>query len=247
MKVIGIIPARYGSSRLPGKPLKDLCGKPMIQHVYERAAKAHTIDHLVVATDDQRIIDAVVAFGGDAFLTSKDHKTGSDRIAEVAKHMDCDIVVNIQGDEPLISPQIIDEIVEVLINDISLGMTTGCYRITDEKLYDNPNVVKVVTDKNGNAMMFTRSLLPYPRNKEQFAAYEHIGIYAYTKEFLMTYVTLPETPLSFTESLEQLRVMENGYRIRVVNTKFPYNALSVDTYEDLCEVERIMKSQTGCS
>lgn len=242
MKTIGIIPARYGSSRLPGKPLKDILGKPMIQHVYERASKAKLIDELVVATDDERIVAAVEAFGGKAMLTSKDHPTGSDRIAEVARNYDCDNVINIQGDEPLIMPEIIDEITEALISDPSLVMATGCYQISEE-LFHNPNVVKVVFDKDHFAMMFSRSLIPYPRKSEGLAVYEHIGIYAYTRDFLMKYITLPQTPLSTAESLEQLKAMENGYRIKVVPTKFGYNALSVDTQEDLDEVIRIMKER----
>lgn len=241
MKIIGIIPARYGSSRLPGKPLKDILGKPMIQHVYERASQAKLIDELIVATDDQRIVDAVEAFGGKAMLTG-DHPTGSDRIAEVARHFDCDCVVNIQGDEPLIMPEIIDEITEALVSDPTQVMTTGCYQIREE-LYHNPNVVKVVFDKDFNAMMFSRSMIPYPRNTEHLAVYEHIGIYAYTKAFLLKYITLPDTALSLTESLEQLKVMENGYKIKIVPTKFNYDALSVDTQEDLDEVTRIMKER----
>jgi len=242
MKTIGIIPARYGSSRLPGKPLKDILGKPMIQHVYERASKARRIDELIVATDDQRIVDAVEAFGGKAMLTSRDHPTGSDRIAEVARRYECDNVVNIQGDEPLIMPEIIDEITDALISDPSLVMATGCYQISEE-LYHNPNVVKVVFDKDNFAMMFSRSLIPYPRKADHLAVYEHIGIYAYTRDFLMKYITLPQTPLSTAESLEQHKVMENGYRIKVVPTKFGYNALSVDTQEDLDEVIRILRER----
>ena len=242
MKTIGIIPARYGSSRLPGKPLKDILGKPMIQHVYERASRAKLIDDRIVATDDPRIVDAVESFGGKAMLTSKDHPTGSDRIAEVAGKYDCDNVINIQGDEPLIMPEIIDEITEALLADPSLVMATGCYQISEE-LYHNPNVVKVVFDKDQFAMMFSRSLIPYPRKAENLAVYEHIGIYAYTKAFLMKYITLPQTPLSTAESLEQLKAMENGYRIKVIPTKFGYNALSVDTQEDLDEVIRILKER----
>ncbi|PKL29091.1 MAG: 3-deoxy-manno-octulosonate cytidylyltransferase [Spirochaetae bacterium HGW-Spirochaetae-2] len=243
MATIGIIPARYGSSRLPGKPLKMICGKPMIQHVYEQAMQAATLDRVVVATDDQRIVAAVEAFGGEAFLTSVDHKTGSDRIAQVAAHMDCDIVVNIQGDEPLITPAIIDEFVAAMLADPSLVMVTGCHEIHDEQALQNPNVVKVVSNLHGFALLFSRSLIPYPRYTQRFAAYEHIGIYVYTKDFLMTYITLEETPLAATESLEQMRVLEHGYAIKIVKTRFPYNALSVDTQEDLEQVERIMLAQ----
>ncbi len=244
MKVLGIIPARYGSSRLPGKPLKDICGKPMIQHVYERACRAEVIDNVVVATDDQRIVDVVHAFGGEAAMTRADHPTGSDRIAEIAQNYDCDIIVNIQGDEPLIMPEIIDEIAEALICDNTRVMATGCYKIPTEEMQKNSDVVKVVSDINGNALLFSRSLIPYPRDLENFAAYEHIGIYAYTKAFLLTYITLPNTPLSLTESLEQLKVLENGYPIQVVHTKYEYNALSVDTQEDLDTVIRIITEQT---
>lgn len=240
MTTIGIIPARYGSSRLPGKPLKMICGKPMIQHVYEQAMKATTLDSVVVATDDERIVAAVKAFGGEAFLTSLDHKTGSDRIAEVAAHMDCDIVVNIQGDEPLIEPEIIDEFVTEMLGDPKLVMVTGCHEIHDEQALQNPNVVKVVSNLNGFALLFSRSLIPYPRYTQRFAAYEHIGIYVYTKDFLMTYITLEDSPLAATESLEQMRVLEHGYAIKIVKTRFPYDALSVDTQEDLENVERIM-------
>lgn len=244
MKTIGVIPARYGSSRLPGKPLKDILGKPMIQHVYERASQAKLLDELIVATDDRRIIDAVEGFGGKAVLTAKDHPTGSDRIAEVVRSYDCENVVNIQGDEPLVMPEIIDEIAQALILDKTQVMVTGCYQIREE-LYHNPNVVKVVFDRNHDAMLFSRSMIPYPRNSDGLAVYEHIGIYAYTKAFLMKYITLPNTPLSIAESLEQLKVMENGYKIKVVPTRYHYDALSVDTQEDLDEVIRLMKERIG--
>lgn len=246
MKIIGIIPARYGSSRLPGKPLKDICGKPMIQHVYERACECKLLDAVIVATDDQRIVDVVEAFGGKAMMTSVNHQNGSERIAEVAQAYDCDIVVNIQGDEPLIQPEIIDEIVEALIANEDVPMSTGCYKLPDDdSLLQNENVVKVVFDRNERALYFSRSLIPYPRKKDTFAAYEHIGIYAYRKDFLMKYITLPNTPLQETESLEQLKVLENGYPIQVVPTKFNYNALSVDTEEDLNMVIRLYKEKHG--
>ena len=241
MKVIGVIPARYNSSRLPGKPLKDICGLPMIQHVYQRACEAKLLDRVIVATDDKRIIDVVQSFGGEAMLTSTDHNSGSDRIAEIIENIECNIVVNIQGDEPLILPEIIDEIASELIQDADLVMSTGSYRIFGEELYNNPNVVKVVCDNHNDAMFFSRSLIPYPKNKEFFEAYEHIGVYAYRRDFLMKYISFDDTPLSKTESLEQLKVMENGYKIRVVNTQFKYNALSVDTQEDLDMVIKIIK------
>jgi 3-deoxy-manno-octulosonate cytidylyltransferase (CMP-KDO synthetase) len=247
MKTLGIIPARYGSTRLPGKPLKDICGKPMVQHVYERAIQAKSLSKVVIATDDERIVRAAEAFGAEAHMTAKDHPTGSDRAAEVAREYDCDIVVNIQGDEPLILPEIIDEIAQALQDEKSAPMATGCYRILGKEQLADPNVVKVVCDLNGYALYFSRSLIPYPRSGVLFAAYEHIGIYAYRKEFLLKYVELPGTPLSATESLEQLKVLENGYRIRVVRTAHPYNALSVDTQEDLDEVVRIMGERAARS
>ncbi len=245
-RVLGVIPARYGSSRLPGKPLKDICGKPMIQHVYLRACEARLVDKVVVATDDQRVVDAVRAFGGEAVMTSPDHPTGSDRVAEAADACGEDFthVVNIQGDEPLIPPQLIDEIVGALISDPDCVMSTGCAPISGEYVL-SPNAVKVVTDAAGKALYFSRSLIPYPRNPATAQAYEHIGIYAYTRDFLKKYITLPPTPLSLAESLEQLRVLEHGYAIKVVKTAFPYDALSVDTEEDLNEVIRIWKERYG--
>ena len=240
-KIIGVIPARYGSTRLEGKPLKDICGKPMIQHVYEKASEAKTIERVIVATDDVRIFEAVKAFGGEAAMTSTEHNTGTDRIAEVVKDMDVDIVVNIQGDEPLIIPGIIDEIASELINDKSVNTATGCFVITEENMLTDPNVVKVVFDKDGFALYFSRSLIPYPRKADQSSVYEHIGIYAYRKDYLMKYITLENTPLSMVESLEQLKVLENGGKIKVVSTKYPYNALSVDTQADLEKVRDLMQ------
>ena len=243
MKIIGIIPARYGSTRLEGKPLKDICGKPMIEHVYEKACKASFIDRVIVATDDARIVDAVNQFGGEAIMTSVDHTNGSERIAEIAATMECDIVVNIQGDEPLVMPEIIDEITEALVNDSDVEMVTGAYRVYDENLFSDPNVVKVATDQRGLAMYFSRSLIPYPRQKENLEVFEHIGIYAYRKPFLLQYITMEQTPLSLSESLEQLRVLEHGYKIRVVKTQYDYTSFSVDTKEDLEAVRRIVREK----
>jgi len=244
MRIIGLIPARYSSTRLPGKPLKDICGKPMIQHVYERACESGLIGRVIVATDDERILNAVESFGGEAMLTSSRHSTGSDRIAEIAERIDCDIVVNIQGDEPLIQAEIIDEIAGELVSDRSLVMSTGSYKISEED-FSNPNVVKVVCDENSNALYFSRSLIPYPKNKDGLEVFEHIGVYAYTKAFLMKYISFENTPLSETESLEQLKVLEKGYKIRVVRTKYNYNALSVDTQEDLDRVISIIETNAG--
>jgi 3-deoxy-manno-octulosonate cytidylyltransferase (CMP-KDO synthetase) len=240
MKIIGIIPARYGSTRLEGKPLKDICGKPMIQYVYEAAQKVDLLTKVVVATDDQRIVEAVEKFGGQAHLTSVDHKTGTDRIAEVARNIEADIVVNIQGDEPLLDPRQIDEAIQPMMDSQSLMVCTLCRPLQSEEDLEDPNLVKTVFDLKGNALYFSRSLIPYPRKTDGHRAYEHIGIYAYRKKFLMQYVQMPQTPLEISESLEQLRILENGIRLKVVVTRFEEKSLSVDTAEDLEAVRRII-------
>jgi 3-deoxy-manno-octulosonate cytidylyltransferase (CMP-KDO synthetase) len=233
VKVAGLIPARYASTRLPGKPLQDILGQPMIRRVYESAARSRLLETLIVATDDERIAAAVAAFGGRAVLTSKEHHTGTDRVAEVVRGLECEIVVNIQGDEPFVHPGMIDEIVEPLLQDSSLHMCTSMHEIRDPQDFGNPNVVKVVVDLAGEALYFSRSLIPYPRRSEGHRVFEHIGLYAYRKDFLLKYAALPQTPLEKLESLEQLRVLEHGYRLRVVETRQPYVPLSVDTPEDL--------------
>jgi 3-deoxy-manno-octulosonate cytidylyltransferase (CMP-KDO synthetase) len=243
MKITAVIPARYGSSRLEGKPLKGICGKPMIQHVYERVLKAELVQDVIVATDDERIVAAVEAFGGRAKLTSKDHKSGTDRVAEVMRAETADIVANVQGDEPLIDPRMIDEAIQPLVDDPELMAATLCTPILNEEDYHNPNVVKTVKDLQSNALFFSRSLIPYPRNKEGSQPFEHIGIYVFRYDFLMRFVELAQTPMEKVESLEQLRILENGYRLRVTTTRYPYNALSVDTQEDLDAVRDIIQKQ----
>ncbi|HMN31481.1 MAG TPA: 3-deoxy-manno-octulosonate cytidylyltransferase [Caldilineaceae bacterium] len=243
MKVIGVIPARYGSTRLEGKPLKEIAGKPMIQLVYEAAQAARLLDAIYVATDDERIVAAVEQFGGQVRMTAADHKTGTDRIAEVAAAVDAEIVVNIQGDEPLVNPAMIDEMIQPLLDEPELPMSTLCVPIQAEEELADPNAVKVVFDQNGYALYFSRSLIPYPRKRENFQAYEHLGLYAYRKAFLMTYVTLPQSRLEINESLEQLRVLEAGYRLKVVVSAHPYDGVSVDTPEDLDRVRRIVQAR----
>ena len=243
MKITAVIPARYGSSRLAGKPLKEICGKPMIQHVYERVLKATLVQDVIVATDDERIVAAVEAFGGRAKMTSLDHKSGTDRVAEVMSVETADIVANVQGDEPLIDPRMIDEAIQPLVDDPSLLAATLCTPIINEEDYNNPNVVKTVKDLQDNALFFSRSLIPYPRNHDGFQPFEHIGIYVFRYDFLMKFVSLPQTPLEKVESLEQLRILENGYRLRVTTTQYPYNAVSVDTQEDLDAVRVIIQNQ----
>jgi 3-deoxy-manno-octulosonate cytidylyltransferase (CMP-KDO synthetase) len=242
MKIIGILPARYASTRLPGKSLKDICGKPMIQYVYEAAQKSRLLYQVLVATDDQRILDAVEKFGGQACMTSIHHKNGTDRIAEVAHTVEADIVVNIQGDEPLLDPRQIDEVIQPMLDDPNLKACTLCRPIQSEEDLKNPNVVKAVFDLTGNALYFSRSIIPYPRVTQNHRAYEHIGIYVYTKDFLMQYVQMPQTPLEISESLEQLRILENGVRLKVVVTQFEYTGLSVDTPEDLEAVRKIISA-----
>ena len=241
MGVIGIIPARYASTRLEGKPLKDILGKPMIQYVYENAAKSSILDTLIVATDDLRIKEAVEGFGGKAILTSPSHFSGTDRVAEVAKSLEADVVVNIQGDEPFINPGMINEVAEPLLKDPKIPMGTLMHQINQEE-YSNPNVVKVVTDRAGFALYFSRSLIPYPRRTEGHRVFEHIGIYSYQKDFLLKYALMKPTPLEIFESLEQLRALECSYRIKVVLTRYKYVALSVDTAEDLEKARIVAKS-----
>lgn len=234
MKVLCIIPARYASTRLPGKPLRDIAGKPMIVRVYERAIRAQRVHEVVVATDDERIRAAVEEHGGHAVMTRADHATGTDRLAEVAaQRPDCDLIINVQGDEPLIDPAVIDALVAPFEHDTALMMATAKTEITDAAEMENPNNVKVVADHTGNALYFSRARIPYARNAGA-KVYKHIGIYAYRRDFLLAYAKMAQTELECSESLEQLRALENGYRIRVVETDAVF--IGVDTEEDLAAV-----------
>jgi 3-deoxy-manno-octulosonate cytidylyltransferase (CMP-KDO synthetase) len=218
----------------------------MIRRVYEGASRSRLLEALIVATDDERIVQAVQAFGGRAALTSRDHQTGTDRVAEVVRGLDCQIVVNIQGDEPFVHPGMIDEIVEPLLADAGLPMCTSRHAIADPQDFGNPNVVKVVVNLAGEALYFSRSLIPYPRKSEGHRVFEHIGLYAYRRDFLLKYAALPQTPLEKLESLEQLRALEHGYRLRVVETRQPYVPLSVDTPEDLERARELARElETG--
>jgi 3-deoxy-manno-octulosonate cytidylyltransferase (CMP-KDO synthetase) len=232
--IVALIPARYDSSRFPGKPLADIGGRPMIEHVYRRAAIAQGIDAVVVATDDPRIATAVEQFGGVVRITQSGHRTGTDRIAEVARDLPCEIVVNVQGDLPLIEPEMIEEAIEPLTADRTLVMSTLRQAISDEADLMNPNVVKVVVDSSDNALYFSRSPIPFQR--ERGAAFKHIGLYGYRRDFLLTFAALTQTPLERAESLEQLRALEHGFRIRAVATRF--DSIEVDTPEDLERVRR---------
>lgn len=239
MKVLCVIPARYASTRLPGKPLAMIAGKPMIQHVYERACLAAIPQEVVVATDSDIVAEAVNGFGGKVMMTSPDHPSGTDRLAEVAlSYTDIDVIVNVQGDEPMIPPEVIDRLAQVFADDEDLNMAT-LKTLMGEEDYNNPNAVKVVTDQNGYALYFSRSLLPYPRNKTaDFKVYKHVGIYAYRRSFLLSYAAFEPTPLEQIEGLEQLRVLENGYRIKVLESKF--QGIGIDTPEDLAAINTLL-------
>jgi 3-deoxy-manno-octulosonate cytidylyltransferase (CMP-KDO synthetase) len=253
MSVVAIIPARYGSTRLPGKPLAEIGGKPMIQHVYESASKARVLDRVVVATDDQRIVDAVRAFGGEVMLTAAHHASGTDRLAEVARKLTADWLVNVQGDLPFIHATTITQAVVPLRRDQTLPMGTACTAIFDEEEWRNPNVVKVLTDRSSCAIYFSRAPIPYARNaridpagkpirastKRRLWGYRHLGLYVYRRDFLLKFARLAPTPLEQIESLEQLRALQNGYPIHValVDEK----SVEVDTPADLKKAERYLK------
>ena len=242
MKSICVIPARYSSTRLPGKPLKDICGKPMICRVYERAKLSKSVAEVIVATDDRRIFDAVEKNSGRAIMTRADHKTGTDRLAEVAeKFSDVEVIVNVQGDEPLIEPSLIDELIAEFVKDKNLQMATVATELTDADEMQNPNNVKVVINKNNDALYFSRSLIPYLRNAGKSKVFKHIGIYAYRRNFLLAYAKMPSTPLEQSESLEQLRALENGFKIRVIKSSCRF--VGVDTAEDLELVNEIYRRE----
>ena len=243
-QVIGLIPARWASTRFPGKPLHFIAGKPLVQHVWERCQKCSNLDKIVVATDDQRIYDVAIEFGAEAVMTSTDHPTGTDRIAEAAVAFpEATHVINIQGDEPLIEPSLIDELASSLLADADISMATAANEIDDEKLLNDPNVVKVVLRLDGDALYFSRSPLPYKRSESpELKLYRHKGIYAYRRDFLENFVTWEPSPLELAESLEQLRALENGARIKVIITDDESGG--VDTLEQANELEAFLLSQS---
>lgn len=243
-KIIGILPARWGSTRFPGKPLHLIAGKPLIQHVWERCKETELLSEILVATDDSRIVEAVAAFGGKAVMTSPDHPTGTDRLAEAAKsHPEATHVLNIQGDEPLIDPKLIDQLAQALIDDPALHMVTAANPLDPaDPAVSDPNVVKVVLKKNGHALYFSRSPLPYFRNPVPgLPVLRHKGIYGYRRDFLETFVTWEPSPLELAESLEQLRALENGANIRVLPTAD--TSPGVDTPEQADEIEAILAAE----
>ncbi len=246
MKVIGMIPARYASTRMPGKPLAKILGKSMIQRVYEQSVRASVVDDVWVATDDERIKLAVETFGGNAVMTSPRCVSGTDRLAEAAGIIGGDIIVNIQGDQPFIDPRMIDETVQPLLDDSHLNMATLIHPIHSQEALHDPGVVKAVIDLGGNALYFSRSLIPAPHNDIAHTAYEHVGLYVYRRDFLNTLASLPQTLLEQVEGLEQLRVIEHGYRIRCIITACEDNELSgfsIDTPEDVLRGEAMLKER----
>jgi 3-deoxy-manno-octulosonate cytidylyltransferase (CMP-KDO synthetase) len=239
LQVVALIPARFNSTRFPGKPLADIDGHPMIEHVYRRVEACPIVSSVIVATDDLRIAARVTAFGGNVRLTRADHNTGTDRLAEVALTLDCDIVVNVQGDEPLIDPRSIVEAVAAF-DDQSVQVSTLYRRIENPAELTNPNVVKVVLDRGGFALYFSRAPIPHARDPRGGwpPLYKHIGLYAYRRSALLVLAGLEPTPLERAEALEQLRALEHGIRIKAVETS--YDTIGVDTPEDLDEVRRLL-------
>jgi 3-deoxy-manno-octulosonate cytidylyltransferase (CMP-KDO synthetase) len=243
--ITAVIPARYGSTRFPGKALALIKDKPMIQWVYERTKRSSLVSRVIVATDDERIRKAVVGFGGEVVMTSAAHATGTDRIAEVARALRCDVVVNVQGDEPLIRSEMIDQTIRPLVDDPAIPMGTVCRKIDDREEAFDPNVVKVVFDRNGFALYFSRSPIPWDRDNWAGKSswrdlpftgpmYKHIGLYVYRRQFLLDYSSMPQTALENREKLEQLRVLEAGYRIKTVVTD--HESFGVDIPGDLSKI-----------
>ena len=242
MKIIGVIPARYASTRLKGKVLADLNGKPMIQRVFEQAKKSRWLDDLIIASDSDLVIEKARSFGARVVLTAAHHPSGSDRVAEAAQSLDADVIINIQGDEPLIDPKAIDALAGVMKEDPGCVMSTLIKTIERESELNDPHVVKVVVDKDKNALYFSRSVIPYNRDgigASDLPYYKHLGIYAYRKDFLLNFVKLPKSSLEKIEQLEQLRVLEAGYKIKTVLTDTPM--ISVDTEADLIRVREFLK------
>jgi 3-deoxy-manno-octulosonate cytidylyltransferase (CMP-KDO synthetase) len=241
-QVVVVIPSRYAATRLPGKPLVNLAGKPMVQRVYEQAKLAQTVHKVLVATDDQRIVDAVLAFGGEARMTRSDHRTGTERIAEVAAHEPGDVFVNVQGDEPLINPVAIDTAVAALLEDSPAQIATVATPIRHVPDIMDPNVVKTVLDFDSNALYFSRAPIPWVRDTQQkvhVKYWKHLGLYVFQRDALLEYPTLPRGELEKIEQLEQLRWLENGWKIRVAEVE--HDAVSVDVPEDVTRVEKLLQ------
>ena len=255
MKVACVIPARYASQRFPGKVLAKLAGRPLIQWVYEQACQAKKVDLVIVATDDKRVEECVRDFGGRVVITSPNHKSGTDRVAEVAQGLSCSVVVNVQGDEPLVPPEAIDQAVELLVKEPGSKMATLATPITDGQDLLNPHLVKVVVDGEGNALYFSRAPIPFPRSRlggdgiegdglsflPPGPFYRHVGLYVYRRSFLLKLASLPVAAIEEVEKLEQLRVLAAGFRIKVAVTS--YSGFGVDTPEDLCRLKKMLSNQ----
>jgi 3-deoxy-manno-octulosonate cytidylyltransferase (CMP-KDO synthetase) len=237
MTAVGVIPARFGASRFPGKPLAEIAGLPMIQRVVEGARRAKRLSRVLVATDDERIAEACARFGAESVLTRSDHPTGTDRLGEVALGLDAEILVNVQGDEPLIEGFVIDAVVEALREDPGVAMATAVHALDEGALHD-PNRVKVVLDRRGRALYFSRSAIPHARDERESetARWQHVGLYAYRRPFLLEFVRLPRTPAERCEQLEQLRALEHGFPIRCAVIE-GWRSLAVDVPEDVARVE----------
>src|SRR5712692_1177918 len=242
--IVAIIPARYGSTRLPGKPLIDIAGRPMIQHVYERTKKSRLVDRVIVATDDERVVNAVKRFDGESVMTPGHLRSGSDRVAYAAKKLpDATLLVNVQGDEPLIEPGMIDEAVQPLLDDETIDVGTLVRRIDKPDDLANPNIVKVVLDTKGFALYFSRAAIPFTRDGQiTEALYKHIGLYVFRRDFLLKFASLPVTTLERMEKLEQLRILEHGYKIKATVTKD--DSMPIDTSEDVNLVKGMLERST---
>jgi 3-deoxy-manno-octulosonate cytidylyltransferase (CMP-KDO synthetase) len=248
MRIYALIPARYASTRLPGKPLSTICGKPMIQHVFERAAACRRLSKVVVATDDSRILEAVRSFGGNCILTGTHHQSGTDRLAEAADILGLaqdDIIVNIQGDEPLLDDAMIEALAGAIVSPPHCEMATLAYRSQSEQEFVDPNVVKVVVDHNGKALYFSRAPIPFHRAEPVRSFLKHLGFYAYRRNFLEKFTSLPAGKLEEIEKLEQLRALENGFSIRVALS--PVDSVAVDTPEDLIRAAALMSARRKAS
>ncbi len=239
MKCAAIIPARFASTRFPGKPLALINGKPMIQWVYENTSRCDLVDLTIVATDNEEILNAVKGFGGEAVLTASGHETGTDRIAEAAKDIDAELIINVQGDEPVLPPAVIADAVLPLLNDSKIPMGTLKTEIVKKEEITDTNIVKVITDINNFALYFSRSAIPFDRDKNnRVDFYRHIGLYVYRKDFLFEIPKMEHSLLEKSEKLEQLRVLENGYKIKVMETE--YRPVGVDVPDDILRVEKLM-------
>ena len=244
LKVVGVIPARYSSTRFEAKVLADIMGKPMIQWVWERAKQVKILDELIIACDDERVAEVAKGFGAQVVMTAKGHVSGTDRVAEVVNPIEVGVVVNIQGDEPMIHPTMIDSVARAILFDSSISVATIIRKIENPQDVNDPHVVKVVKDKNDFALYFSRSPIPFLARSSDITApvyFKHIGLYGYSKDFLFTYKNMAASSLERTEKLEQLRILEDGYKIKVIETK--YDTIGVDTPEDLEKVKEYLKAE----